>query len=184
MNALVSLHNAVFGHLERIDWLLPTLARLIFAATLLMYFWVSALTKLGVGFQGLFVPSDGAYAQVFPRAFEAVGYDVDALGAYHRVVVVAGTWTEFVLPALIILGLLTRISALGMIVFITVQTMTDLYAHGSMADPKTLGAWFDRFPDSTIMDQRALWIMLLLILVFKGAGPLSLDAALRKRDPV
>lgn len=184
MNALLSLHNAIFDRLERGDWLLPTLARLVFAATLLMYFWVSALTKLGEGIRGIFVPADGAYAQVFPRTFEAVGYDIDALGAYHWAVVVAGTWTEFLLPALIVLGLLTRVSALGMIVFITVQTLTDLYAHGSMADPKTLGAWFDRFPDSIIMDQRAFWILLLLILVFKGAGPLSLDAALRRREPV
>ena len=184
MNALFSLHNAIFGRLERGDWLLPTLARFVFAATLLMYFWVSALTKLSGGFRGIFVPADGAYAQVFPRTFEAVGYDIDALGVYHWVVVVASTWTELILPALIVLGLLTRVSALGMIVFIIVQTLTDLYAHGSMADPKTLGAWFDRFPDSVIMDQRAFWIMLLLILVFKGAGPLSLDAALRRREPV
>lgn len=184
MNALVSLHNGVFGRLERVDWLLPTLARVIFAATLLMYFWVSALTKLGDGFRGLFVPADGAYTQVFPRVFVEVGYDIDALGVYHWAVVIIGTWAEFILPALIVLGLLTRISALGMIVFITVQTMTDLYGHERMADPKTLGAWFDRFPDSVIMDQRALWIMLLLILVFKGAGPLSLDAAFRRREPV
>ena len=184
MNALTSLHNAVFARLERMDWLLPTLARLVFAATLVMYFWVSALTKLGDGFMGFFVPADGAYAQVFPKVFEAVGYDIDAMGAYHWAVVVAGTWTELFLPAFIVLGLLTRLSALGMIVFIVIQSFTDLYGHGGAADPKTFGAWFDRFPDSLIMDQRAFWIVLLLILVFKGAGPLSLDAALRKSEPV
>ncbi|MEP1933405.1 MAG: DoxX family protein [Paracoccaceae bacterium] len=180
MNALLSLHKAIVGQIEQIDWLLPTLARIVFAATLLMYFWVSALTKLGDGFIGLFIPSDGAYAQVFPKAFEAAGYNIDALGTYHWAVVVVGTWTEFVLPAFIVLGFLTRLSAVGMIVFVTVQTMTDLYSHGSMSDPETLGAWFDRFPNSVILDQRALWIMLLLILVFKGAGPLSLDAALHR----
>ena len=72
MNALVSLHNAIFGRIERADWILPTLARFLFAALLLMYFWVSGLTKLGDGILGIFQPSLGAYAQIFPKAMEAV----------------------------------------------------------------------------------------------------------------
>lgn len=66
MKFLSSLHAAVFDRLDRADWLLPTLARLVFAATLLMYFWVSALTKLGPGLWGVFTPSVGAYVQMFP----------------------------------------------------------------------------------------------------------------------
>lgn len=182
MNTLISFHNRIFNGVERADWLLPTLARLVFAGTLLMYFWVSGMTKLGGGFMGLFQPSTGAYVQIFPRAFEAVGYDTDAFGVFHWAVVVAGTWAEFILPALIVLGLLTRLSALGMIGFIIVQTLTDIFGHGIINDLKTLGAWFDRFPDSAIMDQRAFWILLLAILVFKGAGPISLDRALRPKD--
>ena len=58
------------------DWLLPTLARLIFAAVLLGYFWASALTK----FDGPFTPSVGAFAQIYPRAFEAAGYDAGQMG--------------------------------------------------------------------------------------------------------
>lgn len=177
MNALISLHNTVFGWLEKADWFLPTLARFVFAATLLMYFWVSGLTKLGDGILGLFQPSTGAYAQIFPRAFEAVGYDTDAFGLYHQAVVVAGTWAEFLFPAFIVLGLLTRLSALGMIAFIIVQSLTDAFAHGGINDPGTIGAWFDRFPNSLLLDQRTFWISVLLILVFKGAGPLSLDRA-------
>ena len=47
--------------------------------------------------------------------------------------------------------------------------------------PDTLGAWFDKDPGSLILDQRALWVMLLLILVFRGAGPVSVDQLIKQR---
>jgi putative oxidoreductase len=183
MRYLISLHGRVFAAVERADWILPTLARLMFAAILLVYFWNSALTKLGGGVTGLFSPSMGAYAQIFPRAMEAAGYDVGQLSAYHTAVVLAGTWAEFLLPLLIVLGLLTRLAALGMIGFVAVQSLTDLYGHGAIDEPETVGAWFDGAPDAALLDQRALWIFLLLVLVFKGAGPLSLDHVLSRNAP-
>ncbi|WP_299623463.1 DoxX family protein [uncultured Tateyamaria sp.] len=180
MTALSRLHAAVFDPLERVDWILPTLARFLFASVLAAYFWVSGLTKLGDGFSGLWTPSLGAYAQIFPKAMEAVGYDVEALSVFHWAVVTLGTWAEFILPALIIIGLLTRLSALGMIGFIVVQSLTDLYGHNKWDDALVLGGWFDAPSGSLIMDQRSLWIFLLLVLVVKGAGPLSFDRALRR----
>ena len=178
---MIALYTSVTDRLSRADWLLSSLARLIFAATLLLYFWVSGLTKLGDGIGGLFSPSVGAYAQIFPKAMEAVTYDVTQLTTFHWAVVVAGTWAEFILPALIVIGLFTRLSALGMIGFVVVQSLTDLFGHGGLEHKETLGAWFDRFPDSVILDQRAFWVFLLLVLVIKGAGPLSLDAAFRRK---
>jgi len=154
-------------------WLVPTLARLVFAGVLLIYFWNSAMTKLGTGISGIFTPSDGAYAQIFPRALEAAGYDSSQLGAFHWLVATAGTWAEFLLPLLIVLGLLTRIAALGMIGFVVMQSLTDIVGHG--ADGDTIGGWFDRFSDAHIVDQRAFWVFLLIVLVVRGAGPLSLD---------
>lgn len=151
------------------DWLLPTLARLVFAGVLFGYFWASATTKL----DGLFTPSTGAYAQIFPKAFEAAGYDVGQMGLWSRLVVLAGAWAEFVLPVLIVLGLLTRLAALGMIGFVVVQSLTDIWGHGALA-----GAWFDRASDALILDQRAFWLMLLFVLVLKGPGPISADRAL------
>ncbi|MFU8882938.1 MAG: DoxX family membrane protein [Rhodobacterales bacterium] len=177
---ILSGYDRITTALERADWLLPTLARLVFAGVLLGYFWASGLTKLGPGLLGLFQPSTGAYAQIFPRAMEAVVYDVSQLGLYHTAVVLAGTWAEFILPLLIVLGLLTRLAALGMIGFVIVQTLTDLIGHGAWAHPQTVGAWFDRIPDSLIMDQRALWLLVLVVLVIKGAGALSLDRVLRR----
>jgi putative oxidoreductase len=152
------------------DWLLPTFARLVFAAVLFGYFWASAMTKL----DGIFTPSMGAYAQIFPRVFEAVGYDVSQMGFWHRLVVLAGTYAEFALPVLIVIGLFTRLAAVGMMGFVAVQSLTDIYGHGAAA-----GAWFDRASDALILDQRALWLLLLAVLLFKGAGPLSADRVLR-----
>lgn len=175
MTSLLSLYASLAGKLERAEWLLPTLARFLFAAVLMVYFLNSGLTKLGDGISGIWTPSVGAYAQIFPRVLEAAGYDTDALSLFHKLVVLAGTWAEFILPVLIVLGFLTRAAAFGMIGFVVVQSLTDIYGH-SASD--ALGAWFDRFPDALIMDQRALWIFLLLVLVVKGAGPLSFDRAL------
>ncbi|MGJ8594554.1 DoxX family protein [Sulfitobacter sp.] len=180
MNSLITLYRNITERLEQAEWLLPTVARFLFAAILLMYFWVSGLTKLGGGFAGVFSPSTGAYAQIFPRVMEAVGYDTDQLAIWQKIMVLAGTWAEFVLPLLIVIGLLTRLAAVGMIGFLALQTLTDLYGHGAWADSKVLGAWFDRFSDGIIMDQRALWVFLLLVIVVKGAGPISFDRALRR----
>ena len=161
------------------DPVLPTLARFAFAATLAVYFWASALTKVGDGPLGLFRPALGAYAQIFPRAMEAAGYDVAQLGPFHWAVVVAGTLAEFLLPALLVLGLATRLAALGMIGFVALQSATDIVGH--MADATAVGAWFDRVPDSAILDQRLFWLLLLVTLVAKGAGPVSLDRLVARR---
>ncbi|KIN61654.1 DoxX subfamily protein [Sulfitobacter noctilucae] len=180
MKTLSARYRTIGAALNRTDWVLPTLARFLFAAVLLIYFLNSGLTKLGEGFAGLWTPSVGAYAQIFPRALEAAGYDTDALSIFHRLVVVAGTWAEFLLPAMIVLGIMTRLAALGMIGFVVVQSVTDLVGHGAT---DALGEWFDRFPDAAILDQRALWIFLLITLIIKGAGPISFDRALAPSKP-
>lgn len=181
MTALISLHNALFDMIERAgNVLLPLFARFAFAAVLLVYYWNSGLTKLGDGIFGLFSPSIGAYSQIFPKKLEAAGYDISQFGVFEWAVVMAGTYAEFLLPLLIVLGLATRLAALGMIGFVMLQSLTDIYGHGA-TDPKTLGAWFDRLSDGVILDQRLLWVFLLTVLVVKGAGALSLDALLRRR---
>lgn len=177
MKSIITLHNRVFAALERLaPVLLPTLARLVFAGVLVGYFWASATTKLG---DRVFNPSDGAYAQIFPRAFEAVGYNSGQLGLWNWLVVTLGTYTEFLLPLLIVIGLFTRLAALAMIGFVVLQSLTDIFGHG--ADAATIGQWFDRAPDGLILDQRAFWLLLLCGLVLQGAGPISVDRALRQR---
>jgi putative oxidoreductase len=154
---------------------LPILSRLVFGGVLLGYFWASGLTKIG---SGLLTPSSGAYAQIFPRVFEKLGYDASGFAFWQKLVVLGGTYAEFLLPLMIVVGLLTRMASLGMIGFIVVQSLTDILGHG--ADAATIGRWFDRASDALILDQRALWVMPLVVLVVLGGGPLSVDAGLRK----
>lgn len=175
MTGPLAAYTRATDRLAALDGLLPTLARLTFAGVLAGYFWASALTKFDSVPFGL---STGAYAQIYPKQFEALGYDASLIGLIPYLVVLAGSWAELILPALILLGMLTRPAALGMIGFIAVQSLTDIYGH--MVDPTGLGAWFDRLPDAPILDQRALWVMLLLILVIKGAGPVSVDRLTRQ----
>lgn len=158
-------------------FILPTLARFVFAATLLLYFWNSANTK----WDGTpFTPGVGGYAQIFPKVMEAVGYDISQMSIFHWAVVVAGTLAEYILPLLIVIGLFTRFAAIGMIGFVIVQSLTDLYGHGGIEHTETLGAWFDGLPTGTILDQRAFWMVVLVTLALKGAGPLSVDRLLSR----
>ncbi|MGH1576307.1 DoxX family protein [Planktotalea sp.] len=182
MRSLIALQDRLFAPIGSGDAMLAFFARFAFAASLALYFFNSGLTKLGDGVLGIFQPSLGAYAQIFPRAMEAAGYDTSQLGLFHWAVVTGGTVAEFILPALIIIGLFTRIAALGMIGFVVVQSLTDLIGHGAWDDPAVLGAWFDRIPDGVILDQRMFWVLALTVLVFKGAGWLSLDRFLSKSE--
>ena len=177
---VLSLYNRLAETAEGLSsQALPLIARIVFAGTLLIYYINSGLTKFGDGITGLFSPSAGAYVQIFPKAFEAAGYDTSQLGIFHWAVAVAGTWAELLLPLAIILGFATRFAALGMIGFVAVQSIVDITGHGLGA--ADIGAWFDGNPSALIVDQRAFWVVLLLVLVFKGAGALSIDRFLKLR---
>ncbi|MBB5515729.1 putative oxidoreductase [Rubricella aquisinus] len=170
MLTLLRLPNLIFDAIEaRAGFLIPTLARFTFASALLVFFWHSAGTKL----DGVFTLSFGAYGQIFPRTLEAYGYDLSQFGFVHKLIGLAGAYAEYVLPALIVLGLMTRLAALGMIGFIAVMSWVDIFGHGLDAD--TIGALFDRDPYGLIADQRLFWLVILVTLVVKGAGPLSVD---------
>lgn len=158
---------------ERVaPWLVPTLARVVFALVFFFYYWNSAGTKL----DGIFTPSFGAFSQIFPKVAEAVSYDLTQASAFQKLVMVLGAWAEYALPLLILIGLFTRLAALGMIGFVIVQSLTDIYGHG--LSETDIGGWFDNVASSTIMDQRTLWVFLLVVLVLRGAGPVSVDRLL------
>lgn len=175
MRSLIALQDRLLAPIGNGDNALPFAPRFAFAASLALYFLNSGLTKLGDGIFGFLQPSLGAYAQIFPRAMEAAGYDVSQLGIFHWAVVTGGTVAEFILPVLIIIGLFARLASIGMIGFIVVQSLTDLIGHGAWGDKAVLGAWFDRIPDGIILDQLMFWVLALSIIVFKGTGWLSLE---------
>ncbi|GAA0776925.1 DoxX family protein [Roseibium denhamense] len=183
----VRLYTVVFGTLEQLTngWLLGLASRVIFAAVLFQFFWNSALTKIGGNFMNIFTPTAGAYAQMLPQLMEQVSYDTSQIAFFpYGLIVLLGTWGEFILPVLVVVGLFTRAASLGMIVFIVVMSYVDITGHG--ADAKTIGALFDGDPYSIIADDRLMWIFLLLVPTLKGPGALSLDWLLgrsyRKRE--
>lgn len=152
---------------------LSALARLVFASVLLHFFWGSFATKID-GF-GL---SASAYIQILPKIFDAVGYDPGALSWPLHLVVILGTLAEFTLPLLVTLGLATRPAALGMIGFVVVMSLTDIYGHG--VDAATIGLPFDADPYGKILDQRLLWAFTLSVPMVLGGGALSLDAVISR----
>lgn len=181
LKTLTGLHDTIFGAVERLagDWFTGLAARFVFLAVLMNYYLSSAATKVGEGFTGFFTIRSGAYYQILTeKGLEAYSYDVANVPFYLDAVVWMGTYAEFVLPVLILIGLFTRIAAAGMIVFVIVQSWVDINLHG--VDAKTAGSWFDRFPDGAIMDQRLLWVFVLAMLVVKGAGTVSADRLLSR----
>ena len=180
-----ALHARVFSTVERMldGWFLGFAACFSFFAVLYFYFLNSARTKVGDGFFGFFHVADGAYYQIALPAVEAAGGNVSAVSFIPwGFIVWMGTYSEFVLPLLIVIGLFTRIAALGMIGFVLVQSYVDIAVHN--VGSETAGAWFDRFSDGLIWDQRTLWVFLLLYLGVKGAGLISLDALLSRRRTI
>lgn len=181
---LIALYDACVAGMTRLTqgWFLGLAARLVFASTLLVFFLNSALTKLGDGVFGFLSPSAGAYAQILPPIAEQAGYDTSQIAFLPwGLIVLLGTWAEFVLPVLVVLGLFTRLAAAGMLGFIAVMSYVDIAFHE--ADDKTIGAFFDRVHDAAIADQRLLWAFPLVYLVLKGAGNISLDWLLARQVP-
>ena len=173
------LYKSLFGTIQKIagDWFLGLTARLVFSSVTMIYFLNSALTKVGSGFPDFLIPTTGAYAQMLPEITKAVSYDIDKISFFpYGLIVTFGTYAEFVLPVLILIGLFTRLSAIAMIGFIFVLTYVDITAHGIGA--KTIGMPFDRIQDQVVADQRLLWIFPLLYLVIRGAGKISVDGLL------
>lgn len=177
MTKILDLHDWVFQTISRLlsPWFLPTAARFSFASVLLFFFWNSGKTKLG---DDIFTPSFGAYSQILPTKIEAVGYDEELLSTFDVMIVLFGTYAEFILPAMVVIGLFTRLASLGMIGFIVMMSVVDIYGHG--IDAATIGTMFDRISNGLILDQRLMWVFILLVPVINGAGPISVDYLLRK----
>lgn len=179
INYFINLHSRVFGSISKMadGWFVEALARFVFLAVLLQYFWNSGKTKIGDGLAGIFQIQDGAYFQILGEA-GMVNYDFDTANIpwYIDAIVALGTYSEFLLPLMIVLGLFTRIAAIGMAIFVLVQSYVDIYVH--KVSETTTGKLFDGDAASLIMDQRAFWMFLFIVLIVKGAGKLSLDQLL------
>lgn len=179
IETLTRIYNSVFGGIQSAteNWLLGLSARIAFSSVLFFYFLNSAMTKIGSGFPGVLVPQSGAYAQILPAVAERYNYDASTIPFIpYGAIVFAGTYAEFILPVLILLGLFTRVASLGFLGFIAMMSYVDIAFHG--AEAKTIGAFFDRVQDSAIADQRVLWVFPLIYLLLRGPGLISVDAVL------
>ena len=176
INALRQIHDGFFGLLGRLTegWFFGLFARFVFASTLYVYFLNSAKTKIGDGLFGFLEITDGAYIQIAGPAFEAAGYEQSAMPLPAHIMVFMGTYGEFILPVLVVLGLFSRIGAVGMIIFIFVQTYVDATVHSV-----DLGTLFNGQPGE-ILDQRLFWMVPLLYVALKGPGAISLDHVLSR----
>lgn len=174
---LTKLHSNFFDALQTIteNWFLGLTARVVFCSVLFWYFINSAFTKVSIGFPGYFIPRDGAYIQILgEKIFEHYGFNAAEIPIFpYKIIVFLGTYTEFILPVLILLGLFTRLSSVAFLFFIAVLTYVDITQHG--VDAKTIGGFFDRIHNSEISDQRLLWSFPLLYLMLRGPGVFSLD---------
>lgn len=181
-DGILGLYDGITNGLERAtaDWFTGFALRFAFASVLMVYYMHSAWGSLDGSLLNLFSPSDGAYATMLPPIAEAAGYDKSEIATFPwYFVVLAGTWGELILPVLVVIGLFTRIAAAGMIVVVFVQSYVDIAFHG--LEEKSIGAMFDRLSDAVILDQRLLWVTILVLLVVNGAGALSLDRLLAGR---
>ena len=65
---------------------------------------------------------------MLPSIAEAAGYDASKIAFFPwGIIVFMGTYAEFILPTLILVGLFTRLASVGMIGFIAVMTLVDVY---------------------------------------------------------
>lgn len=125
-------------------------------------FWKSGQTKIQ-GFSLDIV--SGEFQFGMPRLADAV---VDLFRDEYRLpllppelAAIMAAWAEHVFPALILLGLATRFSALALLVMTaTIQVFV--------------------YPDA--YPTHGVWAAVLLFLVARGPGPLSLDALIARRS--
>jgi putative oxidoreductase len=82
---------------------------------------------------------------------------------------------EFLFPILIIIGLLTRLAAFGLIVFVVLATIF-FHNYWDMTDPALIAQNMGAFNKNLAI------LGGLILLMVTGAGPASVDAALRRNQ--
>jgi len=173
---MIGLYERIFGGIERATegWFMGLLARFVFLVVLFWFFVQSALGKIENPDAGLW--------QIFPKKMEEAFTDPSVIGWFEHTVVFIGAWTELILPILIVVGLLTRLASIAMIGFIFVMSYVDLTAHRPTNETalKTWesaveGGWFDKVASSQVYDDRTFWVFLLIFLIVKGPGLISVD---------
>ena len=137
---------------QRLSGALPESLLLVFVRLVLGgIFWRSGQTKV----------EDGTWFQVTESTHELFRTEYSGVPLPPEIAAVVANAAEHVLPALLLAGLFTRLSALGLL-GMTLVIQIFVYPE----------EWWA---------QHSLWAALALVLVLKGGGLLSLDALLSRR---
>lgn len=151
LNALDSLSRAVAALIP--EWALALIARL----GIFFIFWRAAQNKLG---GDTIMGQKLAFWNISDSTFMLFEYDYQVPLIPANIAAYLATWGEFFFSLGILFGLLTRLSALGLLLMSLV--ILYVYTHD----------W------PTIL----LWAGLLLYLMKNGGGAFSLDSLIRKRS--
>lgn len=145
MTALTRTSDRFVGALDAIpDGLVKLFVRIVAAHV----FWASGRTKV----EGL---------SIRPITFDLFRDEYDVPLIPYEIAAYAATIAEHVLPILLVIGLASRVSALGLAIM-TLVIQFFVYP----------GAWWA---------QHSLWLGLLLVIIASGPGKLSLDYLIGSR---
>lgn len=147
--------RAIFRNYDRLTTLV---SGRIFEATVLLLvrvsfagiFWRSARTKV----------EDGSWLTISDTTYFLFAEEYSGVPLPSELAAQLATMSEHIFPILLALGLLTRLSALALLIM-TMVIQIFVYPE----------AWWS---------VHALWTALALVLIVRGGGALSLDAALLK----
>jgi putative oxidoreductase len=152
----VNLLAAVFRHYDaaaqRLSGRVPESLLLLFVRVVLGgIFWRSGQTKV----------VEGTWFRLTDSTYELFRTEYAGVPLPPQIAAVMANAAEHILPALLLAGLFTRLSALGLI-GMTLVIQVFVYPE----------AWWT---------EHSLWIALALVLVLKGGGLLSIDTLLSRR---
>jgi putative oxidoreductase len=148
VSALQTRYDAISTWLSGIlpEGLVLAFVRIVLAGI----FWRSGRTKV----------EEGSWFQLSDTTYELFRTEYAGVPLPPELAAVLATTAEHVLPALLLVGLFTRLSALGLL-------------------GMTLVIQFFVYPDAW-WGEHSLWTALALILIVRGAGQFSLDAMLTR----
>jgi putative oxidoreductase len=151
MSAVTALQSRYDAITARLSGNLPESLVLAFVRVVLAgVFWRSGRTKV----------VEGSWFQLSDTTYELFRTEYAGVPLPPEFAAVMATTAEHVLPALLLAGLLTRFSALGLL-------------------GMTMVIQFFVYPDAW-WPEHSLWAALALILIVRGAGQFSLDAMLTR----
>ena len=148
VSAVLTRYDAIT---MRLSGALPESLVLAFVRVVLAgVFWRSGRTKV----------TEGSWFQLSDTTYELFRTEYAAVPLPPELAAVMATTAEHLLPALLVAGLLTRVSALGLV---GMTMVIQLFVYPD--------AWWP---------EHSLWAAMALILIVRGGGQFSLDAVLTR----